>query len=1043
MLVQPVALRPSANRLKKQGMSAAQLRPVRACVQAPQSTMHEEPESRKNPDLYTLTQELKPPSEAEAPSVSMEVSVNSGRKSSFIKPELLSPAGGWPQMIAAVENGADAVYFGLSEFNARARAENFTTEELPEVMDYLHDRGVKGYVTLNVLVFDEELQAVEDCVRIIARAGVDACIVQDLGIVELMRQVAPNLPVHGSTQMTITSAEGADFIHQLGVDRVVVGRELSLKEISKVRDGSKAEVEAFVHGALCVSYSGQCFSSEAWGGRSANRGQCAQACRMPYGLLLDGQLKEMGDMKYLLSPQDLMAVEHVPELIEAGVACFKIEGRLKGPEYVSLTTQVYRKAIDAAWEALGNTAERQRPRRSDDKSMSPSMAAAKKATKLSTQERRDLEQEALGIAVERHRLKKTAATKKALRQSTEERRGLEQKPVKIGTQDFEQKPVKIGAQERRDFEQVFARGQDGEHTGLTPGFLEGVQHQRLVRGRSPRHRGVYVGKVVSVSPRSVEVQLAGPISKGDGVVFDAGNPEEHEEGGIVHNVLQGSGKPIGEDMVSEGLVKLVFQTNVTYQNLDLGYIQPGDLVWRTRSPKTEARLKETYNKLSSAQQLKIPIDVQVTGELDQPLTLTLRDDAGRTCSASTSMSLTPASKRPMAVADITKAIGQLGPNCLDTKSLDTSGLKLDQGLFLPSSELKAVRREAADSMLALRRDHRCADGLAEEPVLPRLMAAATQSASSSAASSTGRKPVRKAAEARHLASLRVLCRSKEQVEAACTVEWLGEIVLDFLEVQGLKEAVASVKEAGKRAVVATPRILKPDEERLWNFYLKLGSDALLVRSLGLLHKLQTLGGTGAHVPSLGLTIPVLEGDFSLNTANTLTADLLLRKGGLARLTPTHDLNAGQLCALAQNLDNGLEGTMASNGHPCETSQIHLRDHQGKDHLVLADMGCRNTVFNAQAQSGLFFLPEFLKAGYSTFRIELVDEPAELVVPLLEGYRDTMLGNRGPGDMWKWMQQGLTDANGRAHGIAPGSLEVVEERARKSLRPTAATLKNRK
>lgn len=150
----------------------------------------------------------------------------------------------------------------------------------------------------------------------------------------------PSLPVHASTQMSITSAEGAEFAYALGTDRVVVGRELSVREIASVAASTRAEIECFVHGAMCVSYSGQCFSSEAWGGRSANRGQCAQACRLPYGLVVDGALKDLADLKYLLSPQDLMAVDHVPELIAAGVSCFKIEGRLKGPEYVALTTQV-------------------------------------------------------------------------------------------------------------------------------------------------------------------------------------------------------------------------------------------------------------------------------------------------------------------------------------------------------------------------------------------------------------------------------------------------------------------------------------------------------------------------------------------------------------------------------------------------------------------------------------------------------------------------------------------------------------------------------
>src|SRR5579863_4744596 len=203
------------------------------------------------------------------------------------KPEIMSPAGYWPQLRAAIEAGADAVYFGLTHFTARAKV-GFTLAELPEVMRTLRGRGVKGYVTYNSLVFDSELSAAARGLASIAEAGADGIIVQDLAVVKLAREIAPQLEVHGSTQMSITSAEGVRVARDLGVSRVVLARELSLDEIRKIREQTDGGLEIFVHGALCVSYSGQCFSSEAWGGRSANRGQCAQACRLPYELMVDG-----------------------------------------------------------------------------------------------------------------------------------------------------------------------------------------------------------------------------------------------------------------------------------------------------------------------------------------------------------------------------------------------------------------------------------------------------------------------------------------------------------------------------------------------------------------------------------------------------------------------------------------------------------------------------------------------------------------------------------------------------------------------------------
>jgi U32 family peptidase len=210
-------------------------------------------------------------------------------------PELLAPAGDWEAMRAAVSNGADAVYFGLDQFNARHRATNFKLEELPQIMGYLHAHNVKGFLTFNTLIFSDELPAAVEYVKAIADAGVDAVIVQDLGLARLINRMAPTLHVHGSTQMTLTEPRGIEFVRSLGVSRVVVARELSIEDIRKITSATDMPLEVFVHGALCVAYSGQCLTSEALGGRSANRGQCAQACRLPYELVVDGQTRDLGE----------------------------------------------------------------------------------------------------------------------------------------------------------------------------------------------------------------------------------------------------------------------------------------------------------------------------------------------------------------------------------------------------------------------------------------------------------------------------------------------------------------------------------------------------------------------------------------------------------------------------------------------------------------------------------------------------------------------------------------------------------------------------
>lgn len=273
------------------------------------------------------------------------------------KPEILSPAGDWDCVHAAAENGADAIYFGLDRFNARMRAENFKTGDLPELMAFLHKRGMRGYLTFNTLLFTREIPEALRFLKDVIVSGVDAIIVQDAGACRLIRSLSPDVPIHASTQMSISSAAGVRFAHRLGASLAVIARECSLSETASVIEsisGSDEDmpIEIFVHGALCVAYSGQCLTSEALGGRSANRGECAQACRLPYELIADGETVPLGDRRYLLSPQDLAGISLIPEIIRSGIASLKIEGRLKSPEYVAAVTDVYRRQLDKVWNAI-------------------------------------------------------------------------------------------------------------------------------------------------------------------------------------------------------------------------------------------------------------------------------------------------------------------------------------------------------------------------------------------------------------------------------------------------------------------------------------------------------------------------------------------------------------------------------------------------------------------------------------------------------------------------------------------------------------------
>lgn len=269
--------------------------------------------------------------------------------------EFLAPAGSREALVAAVENGANAIYLAGNAFGARAYASNFDREALREAIHFAHLRKVAIHVTVNTIVADEEMGPLRDYLRFLYEAGADAVLVQDLGVARVAHETVPDLPLHASTQMSVSSLEGVRALAELGFTRVVLARELSLKEIRHICAHAPVEIETFMHGALCVCYSGQCLMSSMIGGRSGNRGRCAQPCRLPYTLVDEKGQDVLGDKagSYLLSPRDLSTIDVIPDLIEAGVSSLKIEGRMKRPEYVATVVRTYREAIDTYYAGKG------------------------------------------------------------------------------------------------------------------------------------------------------------------------------------------------------------------------------------------------------------------------------------------------------------------------------------------------------------------------------------------------------------------------------------------------------------------------------------------------------------------------------------------------------------------------------------------------------------------------------------------------------------------------------------------------------------------
>ncbi|MEH2308758.1 U32 family peptidase [Nostoc sp.] len=839
------------------------------------------------------------------------------------RPELLAPAGNWECAKAAVENGADAIYFGLDRFNARMRAENFTEADLPQLMTFLHRRGVKGYVTVNTLIFPKELAEAQQYLRTIIAAGVDAVIVQDVGICRLIRHLSPDFPIHASTQMTITSAAGVEFAKSLGCQLVVLARECSLQEINKIQQQiaqqeTSLPLEVFVHGALCVAYSGQCLTSEALGGRSANRGECAQACRMPYDLIADGEVINLKERKYLLSPQDLAGLDVLPDLVKSGVTCLKIEGRLKAPEYVANVTRVYRQALDEVMEEIPP---------------SPPFEGGKIA------------------------------------------------PLNKG--GWGDLPLN---QEHYNLEMAFSRG-------LYTGWFGGINNQELVHARFGKKRGVYLGEVTRIHNEQVTIKVEAPVKPGDGIVFDCGHPEAKEEGGRVYAVAF-KGKE----------AMLTFGRN----DLNLRRVHIGDRIWKTSDPELDKQLRQSF--AGENPQFQRPIDVEVYGEIGQPLIAIARDGLGNIVQVESAISLVEAHTKPLDTERLQEQFGRLGNTPFVLEKL-TNHLSIS--LMLPVSELNRMRREIVVQLEKLRsqpKPWQLRSDVTFQNLLP---------------SSFSSSPTLREAKATS-PSLIVLVRNLKQLQAALKAR-IETLYCEFEDPRAYREAVQMVRQQQQKNKadnsslltdnsplptiwVAPPRITKPGENWILQQVRACEADGYLIRNYD---QLQFFAQDRCI------------GDFSLNVANPLTADYFQQRFALERLTASYDLNISQLqdlltscppqwfevtihqhipmfhmehCVFCAFLSTGTDHTNC--GRPCEKQEVKLKDRVGSEHVLKADVGCRNTVFNGTAQTGAEYVQRLIELGLRHFRIEFVNETPDQVTKIIHRYRQLLQGEITGSQLWR-------------------------------------------
>ncbi len=763
--------------------------------------------------------------------------------------------------LAAIHGGADAIYVGMPGFNARGRTVDHSIEDLKEIIDICHLYGVKVHVAFNILIFENELPAAIEVLKKVLPLGPDALIVQDLGLAEVIKKICPQQVIHASTQMTVTNHNAMELLEDLDIDRYVLGRENSISEIKEIRKNTEKELEVFVHGALCVAYSGQCFTSESIGGRSANRGQCAQSCRFSYELIVDDLPRELVDQKYIVSPQDLCGINEVKELQEIGVESFKVEGRLKSPTFVGTVAKTYKKAI---YDGIV--------------------------------QREDIDKMALSYS-----------------------------------------------------------------RGFFSGWLHGVDHQKLVRATYKSHRGIYLGKVLKVERGAVFLDTDTKIIKGMGVLI-CHDEREKEIGSNIYGVQYKSDGSIGIELE---------------KGVNLALIDERFSVYLNSAPELQKEVESSVTDL--AKQKRIPVKLHFEAVVGKPAKLKVTDIDDNTIIVSSENNLEEAKREPD-FKKIEKDISSLSRTAYHPQEVVIKTEEIKP--FLHSKLLKSLRQEAIAKLNEVRVSRTITD-----------LKDVTTSRKETTSSNKKHLNImlREIGQLKDLLPLLETLEGKTKISIILDYEF-GKDYYESLEILGGLKNI----ESG----IATNRILKPKEYHHLKLLTRLKPDFILARNLGSYKFLKDLDSSIR-----------IRGDFSLNVANSQTSNYLLNKG-FELLTSSYDLNSEQLSALLENTDASKvevtthqympsfhmehcvfaafmsEGSSFKDcGKPCESHKVELKDQFGNRHFIKADQECRNTMFNATAQSAVTLMPELISKGVRHFRVEVLNERENELIQKILAYID--------------------------------------------------------
>ena len=853
-------------------------------------------------------------------------------------PELLLPVGTRDMLESAINNGADAVYYGVPHWNARGRTEDFSFEDVEEMIRYARLRGVKTYLAMNILIFEREIQELPEFLERLIALKPDAFIIQDIGLARLIKAISPEQEIHASTQMTLASSEAVNLVKNIGFSRAVLARELSAKQIAQIKSLTDLELEVFIHGALCVSYSGQCLTSENFGGRSANRGQCAQSCRLPYRIFVDGKEWKDPKARYLFSTRDLCALPKLEELREIGVESLKVEGRLKSPEYVAAVSHAYRKALDKLNTSSANA--------DGDYANANGNSAAD-----------------LGLNA----------------QDLEPLEVLFSRGLNTGWLDG------VNHQELVD-------GSFSNHHGEFIGTVVQVDRNGVIveLENKPVPCTLLPGDGILF-----EEYRAEPEPRQTGSRLYKATFQQVGRRGKSANTDPGMLRPSSAQAmagVTSAQVRLEFG-----REFNLHKVSYGMKAYRNDSPALEKELHKTFTDKNFAKH--IPVCMTLEGAIGEPLKLTICENAAsaanetRTANNETHAvtvegAILEASRNEVA-PDALQAIAkkELSGLSATAYALDKLEIKLPTNAFLPGKVLRTLRQEAVQAFDEKRLQWKELSPSAENG--REFLHHVAQVAGSSNSEKSKRM------------NITVLVRRPEQIEALQGLD-IDKVVMDFDWGVKYDEPLERIHKLGFEAGIATLRIHKPSENHYIKQILTLMPEFALVRNLGSLALLKDSGIPMIGDYSLNATnsatydwllaqgLEKLHPSWDLNS--TQLFDLLKNIDGSKLELALHQYMPAfhsEYCAFARALTTGR--CFPECKKICTQHKVEILDHKGERHFLQSDAECRNTLFVGKPQSALKLLPRLIDQNVSSYRLELLDEEPESVRRKIDIYTQAIRG----------------------------------------------------